>query len=124
MKIAVSVIILFALLGACASAEDDNNNQYTNPPSVSVKSGLETQQVSPGVTVVAPQGAQMTMVNKGLYVMESSEEYAARNFVDVNELIAKLGKRIDSLEKELYFMKKKMHNSDKGKVVTQKNEIP
>ena len=121
MKIAcvAFAIILLGFLVVCASAYD-NDDQNTTSRGVYVKQGLEAQEVSPGVTVVTPQGAQMTRINNSLSVMESTDEYASRKFVDVNDRFTKLEKRIDELEKELYFIKKNMYESNRGKVVTPK----
>jgi hypothetical protein len=121
MRIARALIAAFlaGLIGVCALAED-NSDEYAIPPNVSVKPGLEIQEVSPGVTVVVPQGARASRVNNNLSVLESSEEYAARKFVDVNERFAGMEKRIDGLEKELGFIKNKMEESEKAEVVKKK----
>jgi peptidoglycan hydrolase CwlO-like protein len=116
---AVVTIILIGLLGVSALAED-NNDQYANPPNVSIKPGLEAQEVSPGVTVVVPQGAQISRVNNSLSVLESSEEYAARNFVDVDGRLDEMEKSLNELKKELYFIKKELHKLSKGGVVSAK----
>jgi len=113
MKIAcvAFAIILLVSIGTFALAYD-NNDQNTASQGASTNQGLETWEMSPGVTVVAPQGSQMTQVNNGLYVMERYEEYAARKFVGVNERFDKLEKKVDELKKELYFIKKKLHESN------------
>ena len=56
-------------------------------------SGLEAKKVEKGVTVLMPKGAQMSQRNKSTYVEESSDSYAARNFVAINN-------RLNRLERE------------------------
>lgn len=99
---------LLLILPASGMAEDGGN--YSEADMVNVRPGLESEEVSPGVRVVKPEGAEKRIINNNLSVMESAEEYSARKFVDANKRIDELQKAYDGLKRELYFVKKAMND--------------
>ncbi len=112
MKAPIAMFLsLMLILPAAGMAEDDGN--YDEADMVNVRPGLESEQVSPGVRIVKPEGAEKRVINNNLSVMESAEEYSARKFVDANKRIDELQKAHDELKKEVYFMKKALNNMSK-----------
>lgn len=109
----MSVLIcsLLLILPAVGMAED--NGDYSGSDMVSLRPGLESEEISPGVRVVVPEGAEKRVINNNLSVMESAEEYSARKFVDANKRIDELQKSYDELKREFYFLKKAMNDLNK-----------
>lgn len=106
----ISLFSVMLMLPAAGMAEDNN---YNEADTVSLRPGLESEEVSPGVRVVKPEGAEKRVINNSLSVMESAEEYSARKFVDANKRIDELQKAYNGLKKELYFVKKALNELNK-----------
>lgn len=99
------LIISCVLFSGSVSAQNDDGRE-NDASNVGIRSGLEAQTVSPGVTVVVPKGAEARRINDNLTVLESAEEYSARKFVGVEERLAKLEKENAALKKQLDHIKK------------------
>jgi len=78
------------------------------------ESGMENKTIAEGVSVLAPKGSKMHQTNKTTYIMEGSDEYAARNFVSVDKRLDRLDKKIDELKDELKEMKLQLADKEKS----------
>ena len=99
----LSCFIYSAVAPACADAQQASED-------VEIPSGLESTQVSPGVRVVMPIGGKTRRINDNLSVIEDADEYAARNFVDVNKRLEQFGKENEELKKEIKDIKEKLND--------------
>lgn len=97
----LSCFIYSAVGAACAGAQQKSGD-------VEIASGLESTQVSPGVRVVMPVGGKTRRINNSLSVIESADEYAARNFVDVNKRLEQFEKENEELKKQIKDIKEKL----------------
>jgi hypothetical protein len=62
------------------------------------------------VNVVVPKGGKLRK-DGGFVLIESAEEYSAREFEKVKEWIAKMGKELESQKKELELLREELKNN-------------
>ena len=109
-------VILFG--SGSAGAEDPQNSEDTRKPygegthaPIEIPPGMKLVNLG-GIRMIVPQGAKM--VKKGsLLVMESNDEFAARNFQEIRARLEKteagqddLSKTVEDLKREIAGFKK------------------
>lgn len=96
-----------ALLSA-QYTDDHRQDESAVPP------GMEAKRVHNDVTVLMPQGGKMYERNKSTFVEESSDEYAARKFLGVEDRLDKLEEENADLAKEIKYLKIKIAIQESG----------
>ena len=76
--------------------------------------GMEVKRVNNDVAVLVPKGTQMHQTNSTTYTMESADEYAARNFENLDNRIKKLEEENQVLIDGLKYLESKLILQEKG----------
>ena len=91
--------------------------QYTNDQKEhdqSAPTGMDVRKVNNDVSVLVPKGGQMHQTNNTTFTMESADEYAARNFENLDSRIKKLEAENRILLDGLNYLESKLILQEKG----------
>ena len=99
----ITAVILFNSALAFAQSDDSLRDHNQSPPA-----GMELRKVNNDVSVLAPVGTKFYKTNDTVYVQEGEDEYAARNFTDVNKRLKKLEEENKELVEEIKYLQSKL----------------
>jgi hypothetical protein len=105
----VTMSIFFGSTLAFAQYNDNQQgNDQASPP------GMETKKVGNEVSVLMPTGTKMHQLNKSTYVQESADEYAARQFLGIENRLNKLEQENRALVEEVRYLRSKLILQEKS----------
>jgi len=115
--------VVFVFNSILALAQSDNSQPDT---SIAEQSGIENRRVTNGVSVQVPQGSRMYRTNAITYIAEPVDQYAARNFVNIDIRLKKLEQENKVLIDEIEYLKSKLiireNSADENKDTQKKSE--
>ena len=104
-----TAVILFNSAFAFAQYTDDQKQSGQGAPS-----GMDVRKVNNDVSVLVPKGGQMHQTNNTTFTLESSDEYAARNFASLDTRVKKLEEENRALIEEIKYLESKLVLQEKG----------
>ena len=104
---AVAALFNSALVFAQYTDDQNQDNQAS-------ASGMEVKKVNNDVSVLVPNGARMHQTNATTYTMESTDEYAARNFAKLDMRVHKLEEENHVLVEEIKYLESKLTLQEKN----------